>query len=110
MSQPVVDVSSSHMSNVRAAAFTPLGSFTRRITPSLPGKGGNSWSGNNLSGGVVMLGIARRMSRLVIVHESFADDRDDNMSNKSMNITDFFMMRYSPFGNGGEEYYRPAMK
>ena len=57
-----------------------------------------------------MFGTARNMSRLVIVHESFADDEDDNMSSKRVNITDFIMMRHSPFSDEGEEYYRPAMK
>ena len=35
------------------------------------------WKGDNLTGGVVMLGNARRKSALSIFHSQFADDTHD---------------------------------
>ena len=110
MSQPVVVVSSSHMSKVKATAFMPSGSFTRRMTPSSGLKGVSSCSGDNLLGGVVTFGIARRWSRLVVVQMSFADEADDNVRNSSVNASIFFMMIQSPLSYESGNYYSPAMK
>ena len=70
MSQPVVVVSSSHMSNVIAMTFSPFSIFTRLITPSISFKGFNFVKGSNLVGGVLSFLTALRKSELFCVHSS----------------------------------------
>ena len=89
ISQPVVTVSSSHMSKVRATALTSGESFTRRMTPSSPESGARGWRGEVLAGGAVKLGMARLLSEEARcqVSEAEAQEHEARRQSRSENFS-----------------------